>query len=31
VLAVGRIPDRQRKVLDQLAFRWIFDTLKEFD
>ena len=31
MLAVGRVPYSQREALDQLAFRWIFDSLKEPD
>lgn len=31
MLAVGRVPYSQREALDYLAFRWIFDSLKEPD
>jgi len=31
MLAIGRVPYSQREALDQLAFRWIFDSLKEPD
>ena len=30
-VTVGSIPYIQRKSLVQLAFRWIFDSLKELD
>jgi len=31
MLAVGRVPYSQREALDHMAFRWIFDSLKEPD